>query len=651
MSVDLSQFHEAFFEEALVSLDQAEGDLLLLEKGIASKENLDSAFRAIHSIKGSAATLGFTQMGLFSHELEAVLDRRRASARDQNNQPTEDEISTLLAALDLLRTQVANAQRKNGDVAQPRVDALIGKLQKFSLADTASPLAATSQSVSKSDYQIRFAPHVQLLDCGNDPLRYIDSLAELGSLQIQAFWEDDASEMNRCELSWNIILSTEKSSAQIHDLFSWVSDVCDLTIGPVQSPVAPSKTGLLKPELTDSGERTAPRSNRAIQVQSEKVDAVLSQLSDLAVAQAEIENRVVNQEIIELFQRLSRQTSQLQDAILAMRMSPIKSLFRRFERVVRDAERELGKRVAVKFVGEDNELDSSLIDRLIDPITHLMRNALDHGIESPSERISSGKPEVATLVLTAEQKSNSFVIRIEDDGRGLAIEKIRQKAIERGLATSATKKTNAQWAQMIFQAGFSTSEGVNQWSGRGVGLDAVAAAIDQLSGHIDLQTTPGCGTSIAITLPLTMAITEALLVEAGNERYAIAMNHIAECLHTDASKIAQLPNDQELYKYRTGLVPYADLCELMAFNFELAQQAAPIGTFPAIVITSGKELAVIRVTQIIGQRQVVIKSIEKNLGQAKYCSSATLLGDGRVVFVLDPTQIINAVGLQQALQI
>jgi two-component system, chemotaxis family, sensor kinase CheA len=650
MSIDLSQFHDAFFEEALASLDQAEGDLLLLEKGIASKENLDSAFRAIHSIKGSAATLGFSQMGLFSHELEAVLDRRRAVAKDRNNEPTEDEISTLLAALDLLRTQVANAQRKNGDVAQPRVDALIAKLQTFSFA-AAIPSKANIALVSSTvDYQIRFVPYRQLLESGNDPLRYIDSLVEFGDLKVEAFWEQESS-MGRCELSWNMTLSTEKSIAQINDLFSWVTDVCELDIKLIQSVDDTSTPNLDQPQATRPIETGATRGSRAIQVQSEKVDAVLNQLSDLAIAQAQIENRIVSQEIIELFQRLSRQTSQLQNAILAMRMSPIKSLFRRFERVVRDAQRELGKHVTVKFIGEENELDSSLIDRLIDPITHLIRNALDHGIESPSERVSAGKSEIATLVLTAEQKSSSFVIRIEDDGRGLSIKKIRQKAIDRGLATQTTKKTNVQWAQMIFQAGFSTSEGVNQWSGRGVGLDAVAAAIDQLHGHIDLQTAPEKGTSFTITLPLTMAITEALLVEAGNERYAIAMNHVAECLHANTSKISQLPNDQKLYKHRTDLVPFADLSELMSLNLELTQQNVQIGMFPAVVITSGKEITVLRVTQIIGQRQVVIKSIEKNLGYAKYCSSATLLGDGRVVFVLDPTQIISAVGLQQAMQV
>jgi two-component system, chemotaxis family, sensor kinase CheA len=640
MSIDLSQFHDAFFEEALLSLDQAEDDLLLLEKGSASRENIDSAFRAIHSIKGSAGSLGFMQIGDLAHELESVLDELRSRSvvpgTVVSTLASDEQISVLLAALDLLRSQVGNAQRKNGDVAQSRVDAQIQNLKRYA---TLKPQVANASALTT--YKIRFEPKPEMLGCGNEPLRYIDSLADMGSTKVSAFWNPLADEANNCQLSWIVELETVKSHAEITDLFSWIEDVCFIKIDRIDRQDEP----LPRRRSTDFSEpvqTTNVRHTRSIQVQSEKIDSLLSQLGELAIAQSNIENRVVDQEIADLFQRLTRQTSLLQDAILAMRMSPIKILFRRFERTVRDAEVELGKQVRLTIEGDENQLDSSIIERLIDPITHLIRNALDHGVEAPEVRVAKGKEPIANLKLIAEQKSNAFVIRIEDDGDGLSIDVIRQKAIEKGLAKDTDVKSAAQWAQMIFKAGFSTASGVSQWSGRGVGLDTVIVAIEQLNGRIDLNTRPGQGTQIAISLPLTLAITEALIVEAAGECYALPMSTVTECLFSNTTALATLPNQQTLYRKRERLLPFASLSRLMQL-----EEGASDGNFSAVAITNGKDEAVVRVNQIIGQRQIVIKSITKNLGSAKYCSSATLLGDSQVVFVLDSEAIIRDVGQQE----
>jgi two-component system, chemotaxis family, sensor kinase CheA len=260
--------------------------------------------------------------------------------------------------------------------------------------------------------------------------------------------------------------------------------------------------------------------------------------------------------------------------------------------------------------------------------------------------VAQGKEPYAVLSLTAEQKASVFVIQIQDDGNGLSIEKIRHKAIEKGLAKHTDIKTPAQWAQMIFKPGFSTATGISQWSGRGVGLDAVAAALIQLNGRIDLTTTPGKGTTITIALPLTMAISDALIVECAGERYAIPMSAVTECLYGNQAMIHRLPNQQRLFKRRDQLLPYACLAELMQLqDAEQKEQA-----FSAVVISNGRDEVVLRVSQIIGQKQVVIKSIDKNLGPTKYCSSATLLGDSQVVFVLDNAQIIRDVGQLETIE-
>jgi two-component system, chemotaxis family, sensor kinase CheA len=641
MSIDLSQFHEAFFEEALLSLDQAEDDLLLLEKGSALGDNIDSAFRAIHSIKGSAGSLGFLQIGELAHELESVLDELRSKCAVPgavvSKLANDEQITVLLATLDLLRSQVGNAQRKNGDVTQSRVDAQIQNLKHYT---TLKPQVASASAIAT--YKIRFEPKPEMLSCGNEPLRYIDSLYDMGSAKVSAFWNSLAVETNHCQLSWIVELETVKSHAEIIDLFSWIEDVCLVKIDHIEKDEVAQLPRRRSTDVSEPVQTTGVRQTRSIQVQSEKIDSLLSQLGELAIAQSNIETRVVDQQIADLFQRLTRQTSQLQDAILAMRMSPIKILFRRFERVVRDAEVELGKQVRLSIEGDENQLDSSIIERLIDPVTHLIRNALDHGVELPEVRTAKGKEPFANLKLIAEQKSNAFVIRIEDDGDGLSIDAIRQKAIDKGLAKVTDVKSASQWAQMIFKAGFSTASGVSQWSGRGVGLDTVIVAIEQLNGRIDVNTTPGQGTRIAISLPLTLAITDALIVETGGEQYALPMSAVTECLFSNTTALATLPNQQTLFRNRERLLPFASLSTLMQLN-----EGSCDGNFSAISITNGQDEAVLKVDQIIGQRQIVIKSITKNLGSAKYCSSATLIGDSQVVFVLDCEEIIRYVGQQE----
>lgn len=654
MSIDLSQFHSAFFEEVLDCLDQAEEALLCIEKQVQINESINAAFRAIHSIKGSAGTLGFNQMAEFAHALETVLETYRRISGASHLKLNDEHISLFLSALDLLRSMVGSAQQKQGDVSTQRVDAFSRKLNQIQEALDASE--ALSKSTSSSDFRrksgthkfvLRFRPHPGMRSCGNDPLRYLDNLAEQGTLTTTALWDEKeviawenqapgyAMEPNF--LHWSTILETTRSEQEIRSLFEWIDDLCDLEVTEVQEN---DDANIDEPTAIQVERR---REQRAIQVPSEKIDLLLGHLADLAIFQAELESKVIDQEVIELFERLGRQTRQLQDAILSMRMSPVTTLFKRFERVVRDAEVELGKRVQVIIVGEQIELDSNIIERLIDPVIHLIRNALDHGLESPSERISLGKPETATLRLRAEQRGASFVLHIEEDGRGFDIQAIRTKAIQKGLADELTPRSDAQWAELIFSPGFSTAAQVDHWSGRGVGLDAVAEAIKSLNGELQVHSTPGRGTCFSIVLPLTLALTDALIVECDGEQYAILLSSISECIQLHPSGLQELPNGQKLFPLRTALVPYAHLADLMETT---PLHPAP-GSLLGIVLRNGDDLSLLGVHRIIGEKQIVIKNIEKNLGPAKYCQSATVLGAGKITFVLDSIALGRTIGTAQ----
>ncbi len=427
MSIDLSQFHQSFFEEAQLCLDQAEASLLAYERGEGDADTLDSAFRAIHSIKGSASTLGFNQIGEVSHELESVLDSMRNQLSEGNNAQDRDseKFAVILASIDLLGTQINAAMKGQLEIAQSRVDALISNLQRFS---------DETQSVSETaSYFIRLMPSQAMLNCGNDPLTYIDALDDLGELEIEAFWDD----IENPSLSWDIRLKTLKTKEEIDKLFAWLEGEVEICLDSRLDEGSPSIFAAPSSRTTSNSKEL--RSTRGIQVAPEKIDRLLYQLGELAQVQVDLENKLVSvpqfEQTIQVFlQQLSRQTSQLQDAILAMRMSPISTLFRRFDRVVRDAEQDFGKTVQLQLHGEASELDSSVIEQLIDPLTHLIRNALDHGIETPERRIALGKPPIANLTLSAEQRSSTFVISIQDDGQGLNISKIKERATSQGLA-------------------------------------------------------------------------------------------------------------------------------------------------------------------------------------------------------------------------
>jgi two-component system, chemotaxis family, sensor kinase CheA len=656
MSIDLSQFNDAFFEEALGYLDQAEDDLLRLEKASLNPEDrrrsIDSAFRAIHSIKGSAGSLGFLEIDRLSHALETVLEIFRQQADHTGKVSTNvglnidsDTFDLLLSSVDLLRVQIASAQSKSGDVSPSRVNALIAKLEHVNSAST---------SDNSNTFDIHFVPSQAMLDSGNDPLRYIDTLATLGSQTVKAYWDDSQPD---CFISWVITLKTNRSISQVEAIFEWIEDVCQFSVNVQrvsQETKAHRTTDVVEIDApiamaTTIAKEASAKQVRTIQVRPERIDELMGALGELAIYQAEIENKLqsqkASQETSELFVRLARQTSGLQDAIMAMRMSPIHHLFSRFDRTVRDAQVELGKEVHLIVEGENAELDSSMIERLIDPLTHLIRNALDHGIETPDFRESTGKPRSAKLILKAEQHSNAFLISIEDDGKGFDIEAIKQRAIEKKIAKETDTKTDSQWANMIFMPGFSTTTQVSRWSGRGVGLDVVLKEIEKIKGQLDIHSSPGVGTRFVISIPLTLALSDALIIRSGDDHYAVILSAVKECIQATASRIETLPNQQQLYRLRDELLPYAALPDLM--SGEVRSSGKTEEHFPAIVVRSGQHAALLQVSEIIGQRQIVIKSHEKNLGTVKYCESATVLPNGTVAFVLNANTIVRAVGISE----
>jgi two-component system, chemotaxis family, sensor kinase CheA len=631
MSIDLEQFHQAFFEEAFGGLDQAEDDLLALEKGGDGKALIDSSFRAVHSIKGSAGTLGFHHIEQSSHRLEACFEDLRQRSLNGSLSISDAGFNALLGALDLIRNQVQSSKLGVATVADSQIEETLGQLAI--LAPTATTL---------NSYRILFRPTSALLDSGNDPLRYIDSLSLMGTVECTPMWSattfTPAQSQAQCFLSWEIILATEKSKAQIESLFSWVDDMCELSVERIE-PRLPAKT---QSNLRTKVPETITAPVRGLQVSFQKVDQLLAQLSELSLSHAQLASKQLKVvgvgALDELFQRLERQTKHLQDTIVSMRMAPISTLFSRFERVVRDIQTEQGKQIELHIHGEQQELDSVLIEQLIDPITHLVRNALDHGVELPALREQRGKSATAQLHLRAYQQDNQFVISIEDDGNGLHIEKIRAHAISRGLAKETDQLADAKWARMIFAPGFSTANQVNQWSGRGVGLDAVATTLEKLQAQLYVHSIPGHSTSFVIHLPLTIAVTDALLVRIGNDTYAIALTAVAHCVRTGLNDWEMLPGEVPHFKYQNALIPFESLHTI------LGSQHSPRSsdTITGVVLQANGRKCLLGVDEILGQRQIVIRSLEKNFRRLKYIASATHFGEDEIVFVLDQQAIISA---------
>ncbi len=673
----MSQDPTAIFrQEAQDLFEQLEQALLDLERLPGDQDLINTAFRALHTVKGSGAMFGFDALARFTHHLESAFDGVR------NGKTVADPglIGLTLSAIDHMRALMD----LSADQPDPEGEALIARLRGMS--ETAPPAAAPPEEKTESTYRIRFRLPADALERGINPLLMLDELRALGPCRTVALTGRvpplEALPPGALFLDWDVMLTTTAPRAAIDDVFIFVFDDMELQVERLADPAAAPRLGEILVErgdvapeavaealtrqqplgslLRDSGavsgdslksalnEQTHLRQaapgrqggggNDSIRIQAQHLDELIDRVGQLVIAQARLKQLAASEGhglFKPVAEEIERLANELRDTTMGIRMVPIGSLFGRFRRLVRDLSEELDKDIALTTTGEETELDKTVIERLNDPLVHLVRNALDHGIESPQQRLAAGKPRQGRVQLSAVHSGAQVLITIKDDGRGLDLAAIRARAEENGLIQPGARLSDQELYLCIFQPGFSTARAVSSLSGRGVGMDVVKRAIEALRGLVEVASTPGHGTEITLRLPLTLAIIDGLLIRVGRGRYIIPMAAVEECMelsHADDLR----SKGRSFLNLRGDLVPFLRLRDLFACPL-------PADPFQKVVIvSSGEQRVGLVVDQVIGDHQTVIKSLSRLHADVESFSGATILGDGSVALILDVPHLVEA---------
>lgn len=700
MTVDIHR--ESFKEEARELLAELESSLLELEENPGDTELISKIFRAMHTIKGSGSMFGFDSVSKFTHELETAFDMvRKGKAR-----VTKELINLTLKGRDHIRALMASYDDGGQSVGESETLELVSLLKAIVGDDSqtqsaAQQTTAPSEAVSHAavTYRIRFRPSRDIFMLGNKPEYILDDIAALGDCKIVAHTTDvpliDEMNPEACYVYWDIILSTDKGLDAIRDIFIFVETGAELSITVIdeggklddeasykrigeillekgdinaedlQSILATQKpvgvllvdSGLVAPEHLESAlieqqhvreireKRQVAESSSSIRVASEKLDALVNLVGELVTVHARLVQAVSgldNPIMTVIAEDNERLISDLRDNTMSIRMLPIGTTFSRFKRLVRDLSSELGKDINLTTDGAETELDKTVIDQLNDPMVHLIRNSIDHGIEMPEMRARVGKSASGTINLSAMHSGASVVIRISDDGAGIDKDAIRAKAIERGMVKPDAKLTDKETYAMIFAAGFSTARKVTNVSGRGVGMDVVRRAIEGLRGSIEVESKKGVGSTITIQLPLTLAIIEGFLVKVGAEHYVIPLSMVSECMELTREHLLSA-HGRNIVNVRGKIVPYIRLRDRFCMN------GAGRPEIEHMIITESGGMRVGFVAdQIIGQHQTVIKTLGKSVGDVDGISGATIMGDGTVALILDVIKLVSSVEAEAA---
>ena len=642
--MDLSQFSQAFFVEAIELLAQMEQLLLELDVDAPDSEQLNAIFRAAHSIKGGAATFGFTALTETTHVLETLLDR----ARHGQLRLSGPMIDAFLETKDALQEQLTAYQAGKEPEAE-RVAHICAILQQLArengegaaaapaaaAAPVAAPAAPAAAAAPTGALRIRFA---RLSDSECELLA--GELANLGTLASRTRSNDQLT----------VMLETTCDPEDIIAVCCFVIDESQIDISrePAEAPAAaapapaPAAAPAAEPvaKAAAAGPAAAPaaaaKESSSIRVDVEKVDQLINLVGELVITQsmltqaATMLDPVVYERFLSGLGHLERNARDMQESVMSIRMMPMDYVFSRFPRVIRDVSAKLGKQVRLDTFGKETELDKGLIERIIDPLTHLVRNSLDHGIETPAIRLGKGKEATGQLLLSAQHHGGNIVIEVSDDGAGLNREKILAKAMQQGLAVSEAMPDEEVW-QLIFAPGFSTAEQVTDISGRGVGMDVVKRNIQEMGGHVEIQSRGGRGTTTRIVLPLTLAILNGMSVKVGSEAYILPLSYVIESLQPLAEHLHSITSDGHVIKVRGEYLPLIELHRV----FDVAgAQVDPTQGILVIVQADDARFALL-VDELLGQHQVVVKNIETNYRKVPGISAATILGDGSVAFIID----------------
>lgn len=640
MEFDLSQFRETFFQEAAEHLQTMESGLLSLRPPDGDPEILNAIFRGAHSMKAGAGTFGFDVVGRFTHTLESLLDRMRSGEVGLSAKLTD----LLLRSVDLLRALLDSAA-SGGTGVPPEMEELVAQLSGVRDGGPDAPPKADTpvgeRRRNSTEYAIEFEPGPEVFRLGLDPLLVLRDVAELGRvLSVEADLRRlppvGELEPEECYLAWRIRLQTSAGEDEVRDVFAFFEGVAEVSVEAVaEHGAGPSD----QPRL---GERASSRET-SIRVSSAKVDRLIDLLGELMIAQS-VATQIMDgytpdrlPHLQEAMTDIERYTLELQERAMRIRMLPMGTIFNRFPRLVHDTAQALGKDVELRIGGEETELDKGMVERIADPLTHLVRNAVDHGIELPEDRRGAGKPAQGLLRLSAFHQGGNVVIEVADDGRGLDTARIRRKGIERGLIAAEDDLTDEQIQALIFRAGFSTAERVSDLSGRGVGMDVVKRSVDALNGTVSLESAPGKGTCFRIRLPLTLAILDAMLLKVGEQTYVLPLVSIIESIQPRREHVRAIAGQGEVITVRGEPLPLLRLHRIFNVATEITDPARGL----VVIIEHGSGEAALLVDEILGQQQVVVKSLETNFRKVEGITGATILGDGRAALILDVAEIME----------
>ena len=654
---DFEQFKQTFITESFELLGEMEEKLLTLDEAACDSEDINAIFRCIHSIKGGAGAFSLTQLVEFTHVLETLLDKMR----EGEIQPNQDIMDHLLQSVDVVKSFVVAAQagqelpEEHGAELKAQLEEVLGAQPAMSVESKA--VVSGQDGGEISIYSIKFKPYPELFESGNEPLYLFRELRSLGELTVHPIKDKLPSfaKLNpeHCYLSWESELITNHSEDRIREVFEFVEDECDLDIalvGGVELQVkeisAQAKTDTIiaddinvAPDAKDAATKNVAVGSMRVDIA--KVDQLVNMVGELVITQSMLVNHTkelpveVHKDLHQGIAELTRHTRELQESVMAVRMQPVKSVFARMPRIVRDISRKLDKKIRIEMLGENTEIDKTMIEQLSDPLTHMIRNSLDHGIEAPAERRAAGKPEEGVIKLSADNSGGRINIEIEDDGAGINREKVLQLAQEKGLVPLDAALTEEEIDNLIFMPGFSTADEITDVSGRGVGMDVVKQNIEGLGGNIDVFNTPSQGSKIIISLPLTLAILDGMIVGVGEEKYIIPINNIIESLCPDAEELANITTGNDVINVRGDFIPVIYLDHI----FDIAGSKKISDRRLLVLLESGRHRFGVVVDEIIGQQQVVIKSIEENSDPVPGVSGATILGDGNVSLILDVAKL------------
>jgi two-component system chemotaxis sensor kinase CheA len=661
---------QLFYDEANEMVEGMEQVLLALESGEPDPETVNALFRYAHSFKGNSAAMGFTHLSKFTHGLESAMEALRKEQRTL----TPALATLLLQAVDTIRTLLERT-RTEGDVGDPTCETLLQQIN--AVINGATPQTITSPNAPASaepaeppathgtpQYRIFYQP-APTLSAEHDPLQLLSELREYGQIIQCRFREQipplEQLKTDACYGSWELVYETAFEPAIVRALLELAAEGAEVRIEPVNAAPAettqptpaqaatpatpPSAVASPTAETTATAATAAAAVNAAsskgeaqsIRVSTEKIDALMNLVSEIVIAQSMLssaQNADTDERTRAAITQMERHVRDLHERVMAIRLLPVSYLFNRFPRMVRDTAAKLGKKVNFEVEGEETELDRTLLEALSDPLTHLIRNAIDHGIEPPDERRQNGKPETGTIKLSAYQSEGRIYIEVRDDGRGINTERVREKAIQLGWITENDHPSEETLFEFLFQPGFSTAQQVSDLSGRGVGMDVVKRNVESLGGSISVQSKRGEGTRFLLRVPLTLAIMDGLGLTVADEHYIVPLTAVVEAFQYESLQHTALFDQYEMVNVRGEFIPLVRLRQFVGLN-ETDQDGLIV-----VLEQEGEQIALL-IDGIAGQQQVVLKSLEENFVRVPGFAGATILGDGRVALILDVSDLIR----------